>query len=139
MPRQSLYKECLPIWPNWGVRSELRDNVTFRYPAELVGDEEDGAGILVVAGSGWFVTLLNRVPGLKIELELCQEDWGIVAFADRNGKSFWSGLSFYDEASGLHTFITVRSPGFSGSAELATKNCASSLPTSTACYWANPM
>jgi hypothetical protein len=75
----------------------MRNNVTFRHPAEFVGDEGGDGGILVVAGAAWFADLLSRVPGLQIEPELCQEDWGVVAFAERNQKRFWIGLSFYDE------------------------------------------
>ncbi|EDY18573.1 hypothetical protein CfE428DRAFT_3958 [Chthoniobacter flavus Ellin428] len=70
----------------------MRTNVTFCYPAEFVRvSDEDG--ILSVAGAGWFVSLLERVSGASIESELCQEDWGVVAFAERAGKRFWIGLS----------------------------------------------
>jgi hypothetical protein len=75
----------------------MRNNVIFRYPAEFIGDEKGGGGILVVEGAEWFPELLRRVPGLRVEPELCQEDWGIVAFAQRNLKQFWIGLSCYDE------------------------------------------
>jgi hypothetical protein len=29
-----------------------------------------------VDGASWFVFLLQQIPGLRIESELCQEDWG---------------------------------------------------------------
>jgi hypothetical protein len=53
----------------------------------------DEDGILAVTGARWFAELLVRVPGLEINLELCQEDWGVVIFARRNQKKFWIGLS----------------------------------------------
>jgi hypothetical protein len=36
-------------------------------------------------------------PGLQIEPGLCQEDWGVVVFAQRNGKRFWIGLSSWPD------------------------------------------
>ena len=74
----------------------MRTHVTFRHPAEFVGDEEDGAGVLAVSGVRWFTSLLRRVPGLQLDEELCQEDWGVVIFARRNQKQFWVGLSAWD-------------------------------------------
>lgn len=74
----------------------MRTNVTFRHPAEFVGDSEDGGGILAVSGAHWFATLLTRVPALQIDEDLCQEDWGVVLFARRNQKKFWIGLSAWD-------------------------------------------
>lgn len=73
----------------------MRTNVTFRYPAEFVpvSDEE---GILAVGGAHWFVALLRRLPGLQIDDELCQEDWGVVLFARHEQKKFWIGLSSWD-------------------------------------------
>ena len=70
----------------------MRTNVRFRHPAEFipVSDED---GILGVGGAQWFVSLLRRVPGLQIDEELCQEDWGLVIFVQRNKKKFWIGLS----------------------------------------------
>jgi hypothetical protein len=35
-------------------------------------------------------------PGLQIEEDMCQEDWGVVIFAHRNQKRFWIGLSAWD-------------------------------------------
>lgn len=75
----------------------MRNNLTFRYPIEFVGVDEDGGGVLAVAGAQWFLHLLGRVEGLAVDRELCQEDWGAVAFAERNARRFWIGLSFYDE------------------------------------------
>ena len=75
----------------------MRNNVTFRYSADFVGVDEDGGGILAVAGAQWFLQLLGGVKGLAVDPELCQEDWGVVAFAKRHGKRFWIGLSVYDD------------------------------------------
>jgi hypothetical protein len=72
----------------------VRTNVRFRHPTEFMPlSDEDG--ILAVGGAGWFASLLRRVPGLEIEDELCQEDWGVVIFARRNEKRFWIGLSMW--------------------------------------------
>lgn len=62
----------------------MRTHVTFRHPAEFVGDLEDGGGVLAVPGAQWFAALLRRVPGVEIDKDLCQEDWGVVFFARRN-------------------------------------------------------
>src|SRR5689334_22419672 len=73
-------------------RLRVRINVTFRYPAEFVPlSDEDG--ILAVPGAEWFVKLLRRVPGLELDEQLCQEDWGVVIFGRRAAKKFWIGLS----------------------------------------------
>ena len=74
----------------------MRTNVTFRHPAEFVGDSEDGGGVLAVRGAHWFASLLRQVPDLEIDEDLCQEDWGVVFFARRNQKQFWIGLSAWD-------------------------------------------
>lgn len=74
----------------------MRTNVSFRHPAEFV-PVSDVDGILAVDGARWFVTLLTRVPHLQIDGDLCQEDWGVVVFARRNEKSFWVGLSEWEE------------------------------------------
>jgi hypothetical protein len=73
----------------------MRTNVIFRHPAEVVplSDEDP---ILAVSGAEWFAALLQRVPGLEIDDELCQEDWGVVLFARREEKKFWIGLSGWD-------------------------------------------
>jgi hypothetical protein len=74
----------------------MRTNVTFRHPAAFVPiSEEDGT--LSVGGAGWFVSLLQRVNGLQVEGELCQEDWGVVVFARRGQKRFWIGLSVWPD------------------------------------------
>ncbi len=70
----------------------MRNNITFRYPAEFVPISED-EGILSVTGATWFVSLLQRIDGLSLQSALCQEDWGVVVFAERGGKRFWIGLS----------------------------------------------
>lgn len=74
----------------------MRTNVTFRHPATFVGNEEDGGGVLAASGVDWFTALLRRVPGLQLNKDLCQEDWGVVFFAQRNQKKFWIGLSAWD-------------------------------------------
>jgi hypothetical protein len=74
----------------------MRTNATFRHPAEFVGDQEDGGGILAVRGAQWFAELLRRVPGLQLDEDLCQEDWGVVFFVRRNQRNFRIGLSAWD-------------------------------------------
>jgi hypothetical protein len=32
-----------------------------------------------------------------VQAELCQEDWGVVVFAERGSKRFWIGLSLWPE------------------------------------------
>ena len=71
----------------------MRTNVTFRYPAEFIGDQGEGGGVLAVCGAQWFVAVLRRVPHLELDENLCQEDWGVVIFARRHQKTFWIGLS----------------------------------------------
>jgi hypothetical protein len=73
----------------------MRTSVTFRYPAAFL-PLSDADDILAVGGARWFAALLARVPGLEVEKELCQEDWGVVLFARRDGKKFWIGLSQWD-------------------------------------------
>lgn len=74
---------------------KMRTNVTFRHPAEYVpvSDEE---GVLAVSGAQWFAALLRRVAHLQIDEDVCQEDWGVVFFAQRNQKRFWIGLSAWE-------------------------------------------
>ena len=60
----------------------------------LLSDED---GILAVDGAKWFVDMLSRIPGLQIDNELCQEDWGVAIRARRDGKKFWIGLSFWPD------------------------------------------
>ena len=74
----------------------MRTNVTFRYPAEFVGDSEDGGGILAVRGAHWFAALLRQVPDLQLDDDVCQEDWGVMFFARRDQKKFWIGLSAWN-------------------------------------------
>jgi hypothetical protein len=74
----------------------MRNNVTFRYPAEFIPLSEND-GILATRGADWFVSLLRRIDGLSVGDELCQEDWGVVVIAERGGKRFWIGLSFWPE------------------------------------------
>ena len=70
----------------------MHNSVTFQHPAEFVSALEDN-GILATGAAGWFVALLGRVDGLLVQSELCQEDWGVVVFAERASKRFWIGLS----------------------------------------------
>ena len=102
----------------------MRTNVTFHHPAQFV-PVSDEDGILATTGAQWFVTLLQRVPGLDIDKQLCQEDWGVVIFARRAGKKFWIGLSLWPEGEhawlahfhhGVHAWIQRFSS--SGKAEL---------------------
>lgn len=71
----------------------MRTHVTFRHPAH--GVQLSDEGILAANGAQWFAQLLSRVPDLEIEKDICQEDWGIVVFAQRGGKKYWIGLSFW--------------------------------------------
>jgi hypothetical protein len=74
----------------------MRTNVSFSYPAKFVSipEVED---VLAVSGALWFVDLLKRIPNLHVESELCQEDWGVVAFCRRGERPFWIGLSLWPE------------------------------------------
>jgi hypothetical protein len=74
----------------------MRNSVTFRYPAEFIAVSEDDC-ILATSGADWFVSLLRRVEGLSVQSQWCQEDWGVVVFAERGGKRFWIGLSFWPD------------------------------------------
>jgi hypothetical protein len=79
----------------------MRDHVRFHADKEFVGTEENGeAGVLSVDGAGWFLELLAVVQGLAVEPRLCQEDWGVVIFAERDGKRFWIGLTWWPEGEG---------------------------------------
>lgn len=78
----------------------IRNHVTFRHPAEFV-ESDDFEGILSTEGAGWFVELLASVPRLAVDPKLCQEDWGVAIFADRDAYSFWVGLSPWDEGAWL--------------------------------------
>jgi hypothetical protein len=74
----------------------MRNTVTFKFPAPIVA-APDYEGILGVEGATWFFDLLRSIPGLDVEAELVQEDWGVVVFAQRGGRSFWIGLSAMEE------------------------------------------
>lgn len=74
------------------VLQKMKTNVSFVCAEEFVPvSEEDG--ILSAKGAGWFVARLKAITGIEIADELCQEDWGVVVFAKKNGKRFWIGLS----------------------------------------------
>ncbi len=74
----------------------MRTNVTFQHPAEFV-QVSDEDGVLAVEGAQWSVSLLRRIPDLQVRGELCQEDWGVVVFAERNRQKFWIGLSMWPD------------------------------------------
>jgi hypothetical protein len=78
----------------------VRTYVTFRHSALFV-PVSDEDGILSVQGADWFVSLLRRIAGLELQTDLCQEDWGVVVFAERAGKKFWIGLSAEEEGAWL--------------------------------------
>jgi hypothetical protein len=74
----------------------IKNNVIFKYPErfEPVSEED---GILSAQGAKWFLPILKRVPGIQIDSDLCQEDWGVVIFSSLNKKRFWIGLSMWPE------------------------------------------
>jgi len=74
----------------------MRNNVSFCFPEEFerVSEEE---GILSVQGAEWFVSILKKIPGIQVNEDLCQEDWGVVVFVNRNEKRFWVGLSQWSD------------------------------------------
>jgi len=81
----------------------MRTHVMFRHPADFV-PVSDEDGILSVTGADWFVSLLRQVPDLVFRDDLCQEDWGIVAFAERAERTFWIGLSAEEEGTWVAHF-----------------------------------
>jgi len=70
----------------------MHTDVRFFYVAPFVAAQEDEA-IFGVAGAGWFVDLLKRIPNLTVNEDLCQEDWGVIVFMQRNGKKFTVGIA----------------------------------------------
>jgi hypothetical protein len=101
----------------------MRTNVTFRHPAAFVGDQQDGGGVLAVNGAQWFAALLRRVPGLELDEDPCQEDWGVVFVARRNQQKFWIGLSAWHEGAWVAhyhqcSFAWLPGFGFTEEAEL---------------------
>jgi hypothetical protein len=74
----------------------IRTCVAFRHPALFVPlSAEDG--ILSIRGAHWFVPLLKVVPDLEIKPTLCQEDRGVVVFAERKKKTFRIGLGAWTD------------------------------------------
>lgn len=71
----------------------MRTNVSFRYPAPCSDHEE----IFSVDGAQWFIEILQAIPGIQIDNNLCQEDWGVVVFVQRNDARFWIGIGYRDE------------------------------------------
>jgi hypothetical protein len=102
----------------------MRTNVIFSHPAELAAvSTEDG--ILSADNADWFASLLRNIPRLEIEPELCQEDWGVVAFAQRDGKRFWVGLSSWPDEEQMwlahfhhHSFAWLQKWSASGNSAL---------------------
>ena len=75
----------------------MRNTVAFaipnvRWPDET--NEENCSDVLLIKHATWFLEILRRIEWLKIDPELCQEDWGVVAFASHDKLQFWIGLSF---------------------------------------------
>ena len=102
----------------------MRTDVVFTNPHEFISIS-DYDTILSVKGVRWFAEILRRIPSLQVEDKLCQEDWGVVIFAERNKNRFQIGISFWPE--GEHAWLVhFRHPSFawlqhwsvSGKAEL---------------------
>lgn len=74
----------------------MRNTVIFHHSAPLVvvSDED---GVLSVEGAGWFLDLLGTIPGIDLDQDVVQEDWGVVVRARRAERSFWIGLSTMGE------------------------------------------
>jgi hypothetical protein len=75
----------------------MRKAVSFDYPAPFIGTEADDAGVLSIKAAGWFANLLQSIPELIVDPNLCQEDWSVVIFTKRQKKPFhfyfWNGLA----------------------------------------------
>lgn len=93
----------------------MRTQVVFRHPAEFIPYTESD-GILGVQGADWFVAILKRIDKCIVGAELCQEDWGAVIYAQRAGKRFWIGLSFFDHGAWIaHVHHDALLQGLTGS------------------------
>lgn len=77
----------------------MDDHIRFSCAQDFVGTEEV-PGVLSVEGADWFQKILQRIAGLDVDAELCQEDWGVVFFAAREGKRFWIGLGGWPDPGG---------------------------------------
>jgi hypothetical protein len=77
----------------------MRTQVIFRHPAPFVPAEEDSP-VLSAKSAGWFAALLEKIDGLSVDADVCQEDWGAVFFAARGGRKFWVGLSAAPDGEG---------------------------------------
>lgn len=74
----------------------MRNYAIFHYLPEF-GADSDEDGILTVEGAKWFLKLLRRIPEIHVDENLCQEDWGVVFFANRDCGRFWIGLSLWPD------------------------------------------
>jgi hypothetical protein len=104
----------------------MRNHVTFAYPAEFVPVSEDD-GILAVSGSRWFESLLRRLPGLAINQEPLQEDWGVVIYASRNRTRFWIGLSQWNHEGAWLAHFHLKSSWLGWASASAKRELASLL------------
>lgn len=71
----------------------MRNTVKFCHPEPW----SDADGVLGVEGAGWFAELLRKLPGVVVDPELVQEDWGVVVLARHDGRNFWLGLNAMGE------------------------------------------
>ncbi len=60
-------------------------------------DERYSESCLAESAAGWFVELLQKVPNLKVDTKLCQEDWGVLIFIERNGLKFFASLGIQED------------------------------------------
>jgi hypothetical protein len=74
----------------------MRTQVSFRFPAEFIGSEED-EGILGVNGAVWFADRLRQVSGLSVAPRFIQEDWGVAIPAERARQRLWIGLGVFGD------------------------------------------
>jgi hypothetical protein len=77
----------------------MRNTVAFSIPSVHWPEESDAepfSDVLLTKHTTWFLDILRRIEWLKIDPKLCQEDWGVVAFASHEKLAFWIGLSVGD-------------------------------------------
>ena len=83
---------------------------TVRWPEESDEREESFSDILLAKDAAWFVDVLRRIDWIVVDAELCQEDWGVVAFVRHDKLRFHVGLSFgggpgTTEVEGWHAWV----------------------------------